>query len=150
MNPKKRMSRKKLTVVSLVTIPVVAGLGFAVTGPAFAGTNGQQLEFCMPEATHLYYRAVTVEGVNQNGERAVQDYSGIPRGGRIIGEDPSDDPDCSGSIDTGSYWKGEVKLSWSNPFEDDAPATGETTCNVPETSDEDVFTCFPPRRPSGS
>ncbi len=125
MHRTKRMSRKKLTIVSLATVPLVAGLGFAVTQAAFAGTNGQSVELCQPKSDYRYF---IIQGQNQDGARTTY-RNWIPGW------------ECPHLADF--YWKGRVEITWQN-----SPTKGirdrTTTCDVPEVSDQDSVKCFGP------
>jgi hypothetical protein len=126
MSRKKRISRKKLTVVSLVAIPAVAGLGFAVTGSAFAGTNGQQIALCQPKSD---YRTATIEGPNQNGERTVKEVGDLTSSCKTV---------------EGFFWKGRVKITWDDSVSGDRVSPAGSLCTVPAVSDSDTVSCFGP------
>ena len=126
MHRKSRMSRKKLTIVSLATVPLVAGLGFAVTNVAFAGTNGQKVQICQPQSD---YRSVLLSGTNQNGDFQPD----LPFGNLT--------QNCA--VFEGYFWKGDVTIKWQDPVSGRNP-NAQTTCNVPEFSTLDVQPCFGP------
>jgi hypothetical protein len=124
MTRKKRMNRKKLTIVSLVAVPLMAGGGVVVAESAFAGTNGQQIQLCQPQSN---YRSASLSGANQDGQSVQTTVSNLTRACTTV---------------QGFFWKGNVKIDWSDPATQGPPATDSTTCDVPEQSSQDTTPCF--------
>ena len=147
MNHKKRLNRKKLTVISLVVAPLVAGLGALVANPALAGTNGQRIKFCQPGSD---YRAAEVTGLNQDGNTVTQVFDVTPPAPLEVAAGTNPCPPSEGF-----FWKGEVKITWSNPKRDipdssavepqDIPDSIQSTCTIPVDSAEDPFFCAAPQ-----
>jgi hypothetical protein len=147
MNHKKRLNRKKLKVISLVAVPLVAGLGAVAAQPALAGTNGQQIRLCQPGSD---YQTAEVTGVNQDGNTVTQSFNATPRSPLEV----SDGAHPCRSSD-GFFWKGDVKIIWSNPKREipdssslldpqDVPDSVQSTCTVPVDSADDLFLCSAP------
>jgi hypothetical protein len=129
MSRKKQISRKKLKVVSLVSVPLLAGLGVVIANPASAGTNGQEIQICQTESN---YRTVTISGPNQDDQITQKDLSNLELGCQKV---------------DGFFWKGDVTIVWADGLAGDP--TAQTTCNVPEVAPEGfVRPCFGPRAPS--
>jgi hypothetical protein len=108
------MNRKKLTVVSLVTIPLMVGGGVVVAESAFAGTNGQQIQLCQPSSD---YQSADIRGLNQNGVIAQLHVDGLKR-------------ECKTA--EGYLWQGKVHINWSNPAGQGSPLTWGKDCDVPK------------------
>ncbi len=129
MHRNTRMSRKKLTIVSLAVVPLVAGLGFAVTQSAFAGTNGQQVELCQP---HSHYNVVLISGRNQNDEGEIYSHKVTPK-------------ECTPI--QGFFWKGVITIDWTITNLGTVSEVVQQGCKVPETSPVDTVKCFAPPHP---
>jgi hypothetical protein len=120
------MGRRKKIVLSILAVSGLMGLAFGATGSAFAGTNGQVINFC---ANGSDYQDVYFDGRNQNGDPV--------KGSFWINLHPGECNDLKGY-----YWAGEVKLTWMNS-ESKKFARQETTCNVPREYSGDSYTCMP-------
>ena len=120
MHRKKSMSHKKLTIVSLAAVPLVAGLGFAVTQAAFAGTNGQQIALCQPKTD---YRSAIVQNEDQSEEPTTY---------------PLSDQMCNVVKD--ALWKGQVQITWRGSA---SLPDATSVCIVPEGSAEETVICKP-------
>jgi hypothetical protein len=135
---KQGMKRKKLTIVSLVAVPLIAGGGVVVAESAFAGTNGQRVQLCRPDSD---YRSATLSGSNQEGKSVSTVVSGLKN-------------ECS-TLD-GYVWKGNVHIVWGDspspaqgtPGKPGVPYTYGTDCDVPVNSAQDPFPCYGPPRTS--
>jgi hypothetical protein len=121
------MNRKKLTIVSFVAIPLIAGGGVVVAESAFAGTNGQRIQLCQPKSD---YQSAWMRGLDQNGaiqERTVDNLK----------------EECT-TVD-GSYWKGKVHINWTDAGPAGkargVPQTYGTDCDVP-VNGQDPFACY--------
>jgi hypothetical protein len=135
MNHKKPMNRRKLTVVSLVAVPLVAAGGVVVAESAFAGTNGQTIQLCQPNSD---YRSASLRGTNENNEVAQTNVHDLTR-------------ECS--TVAGYAWKGGVHIIWSDspssaqgtPSEPGVPFNFGTDCDVPVNSNQDPYVCSGPK-----
>ena len=135
MNHKKRMNRRKLTVVSLVAVPLVAAGGVVVAESAFAGTNGQTIQLCQPSSD---YRSASLQGTDQDGRSVQTTVDNLKR-------------ECS-KVD-GYVWKGKVHIVWSDspspvqgtPSKPGVPFTYGTDCDVPVNSNQDPYGCYGPK-----
>jgi hypothetical protein len=98
---------------------VSCGLLEVGAGTAWAGTNGQQINYY----SHYAYVQCT-SGTNQNGDK-VQNCTQLR-----IGSNP----------DQGYWWVGPVTITWHRSDGTDI----SSTCNVPKSQEADFFTCYEP------
>jgi hypothetical protein len=118
------MSRTTTKVLALTAASGLAVVGFFLTKPAFAGTNGQQLQICQQQSED--YQTMRLEGFNQDGD-VVGGTFGIAPGG--CGSTP------------GYYWVGNVSVELTQS-ENGAP-NRSASCDVPKEQEfEDLTTCF--------
>jgi hypothetical protein len=118
------MSRTTKKVLALTAASGLAVVGFFLTKPAFAGTNGQQLQVCQQQSED--YTEAFIQGTNQNGE-----FTSAPLG--IA-------PGGCGSL-PGHFWVGGVSIELRNSNTGLVNRTGG--CNVPKEQEfEDLTTCF--------
>lgn len=126
MSHTRRTSGKRLKIISLATVPLLIGVGVGVAKQAFADTNGQRIQICQPQSD---YRTVTLNGPNQDGKDTTFTITNLI-------------PNCN--TPEGFFWKGDVKMAWSDPKTASAPKTFDTTCEVPENTAQDPWPCFGP------
>jgi hypothetical protein len=113
------MQRKRLKVMSLVaSAAAVTGLAVFGTETAFAGSNGQQIQLCKPNADFTSARLL---GPNQDG---------VQTDTTVTLKDQ-----CTTVANF--FWNGNVNISWQGGL---SPAVS-TTCSVPKSSPTDVVTC---------
>lgn len=122
MDHKKRMNRTRLKIVSLVSAPLLVGLGVVVADSSFAGTNGQEIQFCQ-NGNSIWDKA-EVTGKNQNGQDTTHVFN-INFQGCTLG--------------VGFFWKGLVEITWKSVER----GSDNTICIVPETSSNNSFKCIP-------
>lgn len=85
-----RWARKAMVTAGAVALAV--GGGIATSGNAWAGTNGQQINYHKSRDNHTL--SVRVSGTNQNGVRVVKCF----------------DTPGSGNYLAGWWWKGDVEF----------------------------------------
>jgi hypothetical protein len=96
-------------------------MGFLLTKPAFAATNGQQLKVCQSED----YTQMHLQGTNQDGVTTSATFGITPA-------------DCG--VSEGYWWVGDVTIELADS-KTDAP-NRSVSCDVPqEQVGDDVFTC---------
>jgi hypothetical protein len=120
------MNRKKLMVVSLVAIPVMAAGGVVIAESAFAGTNGWQIKLCQPASQ---YRTARLQGRNQDGAPTeITVHSDL----KLM---------CT---TTEELWKGRVQITWEDPGKPGQPQTINTVCDIVENPQYPDSLCFGP------
>jgi hypothetical protein len=93
------MNTVKKTLICLAVSSAALGGAAATAAPAFAGSNGQQVEFCAgPRSSGGFAWA---RGINQNG-----DVKGSP--------DVKVGPRGSCKLLANWWWKGEFAVHWTN------------------------------------
>jgi hypothetical protein len=118
------MSRTTTKVLALTAASGLAVVGFFLTKPAFAGSNGQQVQVCQQLGED--YTQALIQGTNQNGEFTSATV-GITPGG------------C-GTL-TGYYWVGDVLIGLR--ISNTSATNRSAYCNVPkEHEGAEVITCF--------
>jgi hypothetical protein len=118
------MSRTTTKVLALTAASGLAVMGFFLTKPAFAGTNGQQVQVCQQEFQD--YTQAVIQGFNQDGVFTSANVGMTPGG-------------C-GTL-TGHFWVGGVTVEVSGSST--LMPTQFFGCDVPkEQEGADVTTCF--------
>jgi hypothetical protein len=121
------MSRTKTKVLALTVASGLAVVGFFLTKPAFAGTNGQQLMVCKGDESHTQAR---LSGTNQDGVATSTTVSinSITEG-------------CG--FAEGFYWVGNVTVELSGAVLGEPNRTGN--CDVPKELNvvTDTVICHP-------
>jgi hypothetical protein len=119
------MSRTTTKVLALTAASGLAVMGFLLAEPAFAGTNGQQLQVCQLQGDD--YTQMRLQGTNQNGVTTRATFDIAPGG---CGSTP------------GYYWIGEVSVLLADS-KTGAPAWAMGRCNVPKAQESgDLYDCF--------
>jgi len=111
--------RKRLAPLATTLGIVACGLLEAGAGTAWAGNNGQQINYY----SHYAYIQCSA-GTNQNGGN-VRNCTQLR-----IGSNPNQ----------GYWWVGPVNITWHRPRGTEI----SSTCNVPKSQDADFFTCYEP------
>jgi hypothetical protein len=107
------MSRTATKVLALTAASGLAVVGFFLTKPAFAGSNGQQVQVCQQQGED--FTQAFIRGTNQNG-----DFTSV-----TVGITPGE---CG--ILQGYFWVGDVTIDVTNS---NSGAAGRTVgCNVPK------------------
>lgn len=122
------MSRR-MKALSVLAVTSLMGLGFAVAEPtlSFAGSNGQEINFC---ANGTDYAHVAFEGYNQNGEFLQMGAMVDLQSGQC-------------HVVKGWYFVGQVKIDWQNSASKKFPDQ-TTTCLIPrEYHGGTSYTCQP-------
>jgi hypothetical protein len=108
------MSRTKTKVLALTVASGLAVVGFFLTKPAFAGTNGQQLMVCKGDESHTQAR---LSGTNQDGVATSTTVSINAVTGAC-------------GFAEGYYWVGNVAVELSGSLIGEPNRTAN--CNVPK------------------
>jgi hypothetical protein len=117
------MSRTTKKVLALTAASGLAVVGFFLTKPAFAGTNGQQLKVCQKQSEN--YTEMYLEGTNQNGDFTSAVFDITPGG-------------CGTT--SGYYWVGDVIIRLRSS---DTDLPRAVACkNIPKVQESgDEMTC---------
>jgi hypothetical protein len=118
------MSRTTTKVLALTAASGLAMVGFFLTKPAFAGTNGQQLLVCQRQSED--YTKMHLEGANQDGVVTSATFSITPTGTRC-------------GVTHAFYWSGEVEVELDGSKTGVAPRSA--ICNVPKEHPSDLYAC---------
>jgi hypothetical protein len=108
---------KFAAALSVLTV----GLLSVGTGAAWAGSNGQQINYYSHDAI-----GQCTEGNNQDGQN-VRSCTTFDKTG--------------GNTDEGHWWVGPVNITWNRV----AGGPVRSTCNVPRRQSADFYTCYEPR-----
>jgi len=112
----------KVRTKAAMTIAAAGVLGSVVmAGPAYAGSDGQQINFCGVSD----YSSVQYSGYNQSGQQI--------NGSEILAPNA-----CDNSL-PGYWWVGTVSIAWY-----DANGTYITTnqCVIPKKQSSDWYNCY--------
>lgn len=114
---------KRTLAAAAVGAAAVSGAALVTTGPAYAGSNGQQISFCAG-AKSANGRAQAI-GFNQRAEQVT---------GPTV--DLGSNGSCKGL--SGWWWGGNVTIKW---YSWNGYLQGSTTCTVPWNQSGDWVTC---------